>query len=421
MLMKNYNPDVLDALANLSNDEVFTPPKIANQVLDLLPQKIFNNPVWSNDSCQFCGASKAVYDRDDALETYAYAFIHKTPDEIAKLFGRENMKFDVIIGNPPYQLSDGGAQASAKPIYHLFVQQAKKLNPRYLTMIIPSRWFTGGKGLDDFREEMLNDNRIRVLVDYPLSDEVFPGVSIEGGICYFLWDRDNRGKCLVKTKYKEKENSLIRTLTEKNYDTFIRFNEAVEIIKKISNLGEKTFNKIVSSRKPFGFETNFNDFKEQYFDNAIKIYANKKVGYINKEKVKQGLGWIEKYKVFITMAYGMGNNFPFQVLNKPIFGEKNTCCTETYLLIGPFETKKEAENTIKYIKTRFFRFLVMLNKPTQHATSKVYKFVPIQGFSSNSDIDWSKPIPEIDKQLYKKYGLTQEEIDFIESIIRPMD
>jgi site-specific DNA-methyltransferase (adenine-specific) len=331
------------------------------------------------------------------------------------------MKFDVIIGNPPYQLSDGGAQASAKPIYHLFVEQAKKLNPRYLTMIIPARWFAGGKGLDNFRESMLNDNRIRVLVDYLVSDEVFPGVSIEGGVCYFLWNRDNKGKCLVKTKYGKIENVLERQLLEKGYDTFIRYNGAISIIKKISRFKEKSFSEIVSSRKPFGLPTNFTNFKEKEFPNSIKIYANKKTGYIAESKITQNLKWINQYKIFISRAYGMGKNEPYQVLNKPFLGEKNTCCTETYLVIGPFDDKKEAENVISYIKTKFLRFLVLLIKNTQHATSKVYKFVPLQDFSSNSDIDWDKPIPEIDKQLYKKYNLTQEEIDFIESMIRPME
>ncbi|UXM84076.1 Eco57I restriction-modification methylase domain-containing protein [Methanococcus aeolicus] len=515
MLNKNskYNPDVLDALANLSNDEVFTPPKIANQVLNLLPQEIFEDPnitfldpasksgvflreiakrlikglekeipdlqerlnhiftkqlfgiaiteltallsrrsvyctkeanskysvctafknengniffdriehTWENGKCKYCGASQEVYDRDDVLETHAYAFIHKTPQEILKLFGEKNMKFDVIIGNPPYQLNDGGAQASAKPIYHLFVEQAKKLNPRFLTMIIPARWFAGGKGLDNFRKEMLNDNRIRVLVDYPASGEVFPGVEIKGGVCYFLWDRDNKGNCLVKSKYGKNESVLERNLLEKGYDSFIRFNEAVSIIRKISTFKEKSFSEIVSSRKPFGLTTNFADFKEKEFPNSLKIYANKKTGFISRDKILQNKNWTNKYKVYITKAYGAGESYPHQILNTPIFGEKNTCCTETYIVIGPFENKKEAENVISYIKTRFFRFLVMLNKPTQDATSKVYKFAPMQNFSSNSDIDWSKPIPEIDKQLYKKYNLTKEEIDFIESMIRPMD
>ena len=494
----NYNPDVLDALANLSNDEVFTPPKLANQVLDLLPPEIFKSPettfldpgcksgvflreiakrlikglekeipdlqkrlnhiytkqlfaiaiteltellstrsvycskkangkysvctkfkdekgnikfnkvnhTWVNGRCKYCGASEKVYNRDEILETHAYEFIHtKNPEEIFK------MKFDVIIGNPPYQLSDGGNAASASPIYHQFVEQAKKLNPRFLTMIIPSRWFSGGKGLDKFRESMLNDDRIRVLVDYPASGEVFPGVEIKGGVCYFLWDRDNRGKCLVKSRQGQTENILERNILEKGSESFIRFNEAVTIVKKIVSHTEKSFRNLVSSRKPFGFGTNFENFKENEFKDSIKIYANKKKGFVSKKEITKNNGLISKYKIFITKAYGAGESYPHQILNIPLLGNKNSCCTETYLVIGPFETEAEAKNVISYIKTKFFRFLVMLNKPTQDATSKVYKAVPLQDFSKS----WT------DEELYKKYDLTKEEIEFIESMIKPMD
>jgi site-specific DNA-methyltransferase (adenine-specific) len=278
-------------------------------------------------------------------------------------------------------------------------------------MIIPARWFSGGKGLDKFRKEMLNDNRIRVLVDYPSSQDVFPGVQIEGGVCYFLWNRDNSGICKVITKNNDKEDILERNLLEEKQETFIRFNKAVSIVKKILKYNEESFSKIVSSRKPFGFATNFTDFKEQEFENSVKIYANKKSGFLNGIQIKQNKDWVNKFKIFVSKAYGMGNNAPHQVINKPFLGEKNSCCTETYLVIGPFDSKKEAENIISYIKTRFFRFLVMLNKPTQDATSKVYKFVPLQDFSES----WT------DEELYKKYDLTKEEIDFIESMVRPMD
>jgi len=308
-------------------------------------------------------------------------------------------------------LSDGGNAASASPIYHQFVEQAKKLNPRFLTMIIPSRWFSGGKGLDKFRESMLNDDRIRVLVDYPASGEVFPGVEIKGGVCYFLWDRDNRGKCLVKSRQGQTENILERNILEKGSESFIRFNEAVTIVKKIVSHTEKSFRNLVSSRKPFGFGTNFENFKENEFKDSIKIYANKKKGFVSKKEITKNNGLISKYKIFITKAYGAGESYPHQILNIPLLGNKNSCCTETYLVIGPFETEAEAKNVISYIKTKFFRFLVMLNKPTQDATSKVYKAVPLQDFSKS----WT------DEELYKKYDLTKEEIEFIESMIKPMD
>jgi site-specific DNA-methyltransferase (adenine-specific) len=505
MNKRNYNPDVLDALANLSNDEVFTPPKLANEVLDTLPQELWFNKdttfldpaiksgvflreiakrlikglekeipdlqerlnhiytnqlfgigiteltsylsrrslycsreahgkysvctdfkdnkgnirfervehTWANNRCEFCGASKSEYDRDNSLETHAYEFIHKKPEEIINLFNKKNMKFDLIIGNPPYQLSDGkgGGGSSAIPLYHKFVEQAKKLEPKYLTMVIPSRWFSGGKGLNVFRNEMINDNRIRKLIDYPSSNEVFPGVQIEGGVCYFLWDRDNKGICEVKNKYGEQENTLKRNLCEGGRDTFIRFNKSISIARKVSKHKEGSFSKIVSSRKPFSLSSDFNDFRKRNFTGAVKIYANKKIGWIENSKVTQNKKWINSYKVYISFAYGSGGGFPQQVTNKPFFGEKNTCCTETYLVVGPFLKKGEAENVISYMKTKFFRFMVSLIKSTQNGTKKVYELVPMQDFSE----------PWTDEKLYKKYKLKKEEIDFIESMIRPMD
>jgi hypothetical protein len=277
-------------------------------------------------------------------------------------------------------------------------------------MIIPARWYAGGKGLDKFREEMLNDKKIRILHDFINAGDVFPSVEIKGGVCYFLWDRDNEGKCKVVTHKNGKiVSEMERFLLEEGQDVFIRHNEAIPILKKVLSKKEKSFSKIVSSRQPFGLETNFKDFEDEKFENGVKIYANKKIGYIEKDKIKKGLEYIDKFKIFVPKAIGSGDMKTDLI--KPILGEKNSCCTETYLLIGTFETEEEAKNVISYIKTKFFHFMLGLAKNTQDATQKVYKFVPLQDFSQ----PWS------DEKLYKKYNLTEEEINFIESMIREME
>jgi site-specific DNA-methyltransferase (adenine-specific) len=359
---------------------------------------------WQNGKCRYCGASQEVYDRGDDLESHAYEFIHT--DNPNTLYN--NMTFDVIIGNPPYQLDDGGARASAKPIYHLFVQQAKKLNPRYLCMIIPARWYAGGKGLDDFRDSMLQDERIRCLVDFFDATDCFPGIDISGGVCYFLWNRDKRGKCIVRNIKGNESIETERYLSE--FSSFIRFNKAINIIRKIKEKKENGFAVQISSRKPFGIETNSRVRKERR-NGDVDIFAYPENGYISRKEITLNQNWIDEYKVYISYAYGERGDFPYLVLGKPFLGMPNSCCTETYLVIGPFSTKRICENVISYIKTKFFRFLVLQRKNTQHATSKVYAFVPLQDFSK----------PWTDEELYKKYGLTDEEIQFIESMIRPME
>lgn len=495
----NYNPDVLTCLANLSNDEVFTPPTLACRMLDLLPPELFRSPTtrfldpftksgvflreitrrlldglsdtipdrqerldhilhhqvfgiaiteltalmsrrslycaksansrysvshfddesgnvrfrptrhaWDDKGrCRHCGASRDVYDRGDDRESHAYEFIHT--DNPNTIFN--NMKFDVIIGNPPYQLSDGGEGGSATPIYQLFVQQAKKLNPRYLSMIIPARWFSGGRGLDEFRNEMIEDKRIRVLHDFLNASECFgQGVEIKGGVCYFLWNRDSEGMCSIYTHRDNVIEKSERYLKEKDSHVFIRYKIGVDVYHRVQAYSEKTFDTIVSTQRPFGLRTYVHG-KKNPFEKSITLYENGGIGYINRSDVTINCDWINMPKVYISAAYGASETYPHQILGKPIVGKPESCCTETYLVIGPFKSTREAQNAASYIRTRFFRFLVMLKKTSQHAASSVYSFVPIQDFSR----------PWTDADLYKKYELTQEEINFIESMIRPME
>ena len=495
----NYNPDVLSCLANLSNDEVFTPPQLANQMLDMLPQELFKSPdtkfldpcaksgvflreiakrliegladtipdlqkridhimhhqlygiaitrltslmsrrslycskdasskyslsrfddaggnihfdeiqhTWQNGKCRYCGASQEVYDRGDDLESHAYEFIHtNNPNELYN-----NMTFDVIIGNPPYQMTTAGDEngAQAKPLYHLFVQQAKKLNPAYLVMIIPARWYAGGWGLDVFRDEMISDKKIKILHDYVDSTECFSGVQIEGGICIFLRDSSYDGMTKVVTHNQGEVFEAKRYLKEPKCDIFIRDSRSLHILRKVRKLDEKTFDSIVSTKKPFGMTTNYHG-RSTPFKESIKLYANKRIEYVSIDEVTRNVNAVYKPKIFISKAYGSGNSYPKQVINNPIFGSDNTCCTETYLLVGPFNNEKETRNAMGYMMTKFFRLLVLMVKNTQDSMKKVYQFVPLQDFSKS----WT------DEILYKKYGLTDEEIQFIESMIRPME
>lgn len=362
---------------------------------------------WENGRCKFCGASQDVYDRDNGMETYAYQFIHTNNPE--KIF---NMKFDVIIGNPPYQLNDGGgAGKSAIPLYHRFIIQAKKLKPRFLSMIIPARWYAGGKGLDQFRDEMIHDDQIKTLVDYFDSQECFPGVDLSGGICYFLWQKDYHGPCTVRSILNGEENTMVRSLVERGGDSFIRFNEAIKILHKVqAGHTYLSFADYVSSRKPFGLDSKVcihNEPKDDY----VRIFAYPNNGYIKENNIEKNSEWLDCYKVYLTHAYGERGDFPYLVTGKPFIGEPGTCCSETYLLIGPFKDKQQCDNVISYMKTKFFRFFVLLKKNTQNASKGVFQYVPLQNFNES----WN------DEKLYKKYNLEGDEIEFIESMIRPME
>jgi site-specific DNA-methyltransferase (adenine-specific) len=542
--IQQYSTDIIESLGQLSSDEVFTPPKVVNAMLDLLPAELWSNPnatfldpatksgvflreivkrldqglaaqmpdpqkridhilskqvfgvamttitallarrsVYCNRSassprsitavfaqhanpivqdqgnirytpmthdftdgqgetskkCRHCGASQAEYSRDAKQEQYAYPFLHA-----ANLFEYlgvpKTMKFDVIIGNPPYQLSDGGAGASAKPLYHLFVEQAKKLNPRYLCMIIPARWYAGGKGLDDFRADMLGDKCLSHLVDFPNAADCFPSNEIKGGVCYFLWDsKKTTDLCTVSNQVNNAWVTSTRKLNE--HSVFIRDDRSLGILNKVqavktAQIAEKTqalakinnkkdkeaaekaiealkqasFENNVSSRKPFGLATNFDADQAQAFAGSVILYANKRMGYVKHEQLLKNHSWVPKYKVLVSKAYNGGDALPHQIINKPILAQPNSACTETYLVMGLFDTEAEAANLVSYMETRLFRFLVSLAKITQDGTAKVYQFVPLQDFSE----------PWTDEKLYQKYSLTPEEIAYIESMIRPM-
>ncbi len=318
------------------------------------------------------------------------------------------MKFDVIIGNPPYQLSDGGYGISARPVYNEFISRCIELSPRYLVMIVPARWYAGGKGLDDFRDKMLHDDRIIKIHDFPEAFDCFPGVQIKGGVCIFLWSRDNPGMCEVVTHRNGKiYKPMLRKLLEDGCDTFIRYNEAISILHKIKKFKEKSFESLVSSRQPFGLPTTFHGSK----NGDIKLFENEGISYINREIITKNKDIIDKYKIFLPRAGSGSDAFPHPIIGKPIVANPNTACSETYIFIGPFETNDECKNVSSYICTKFFRFLAMLKKVTQSTTKSIYTLVPQQKFSK----------PWTDAELYAKYNLTQDEINFIESMIKPMD
>lgn len=506
--LRARNPDVLTCIANLSNDEVFTPPELANRMLDVLADawaadhnganiwanksvtfldpctksgvflrevtkrlteglalefpdlqervnhiltkqvfgvgisrltsllarrslycskhadgehsiaKAFDNDsgniwfertehTWAHGKCRFCGASQEALDRGSGFESHAYAFIHTNviKTRMAELFGA-NMQFDVIIGNPPYQLNDGGYGTSAAPIYQLFVEKALELDPHYAVFVTPSRWMAGGKGLDSFRQRMLTDKRMRRIVDFPKLYEGFPGVKIRGGVSYFLWDNQHSGPCSIQTIWDGQPTGpdVLRHLDA--YDVLVRRNEAIPILEKVKARGESTLLERVSSRKPFGLATNFKGKASGgRMAQPVMLYANQHTSYIERNSIPTNVEWVDKWKVLMTRVQGTSAAIETKFLGKPLIAGPGTACTETYLVAGTFETEREATNYASYLRTRFVRFLVSLRKSTQDAAKGVYAFVP--NLSVNES--WT------DSKLYERYGLSSNEIAFVES------
>ena len=510
--LRNRNPDVLTCIANLSNDEDFTPPELANQMLDSLTQtwaednnganlwedmnvkfldpctksgvflrqittrltiglenkipnlekrvehilskQVFGIGItkltsmlarrsvycsknadgehsiakslkskdgniwyenishsWLGERCKYCGASKSIFDRDKKFDSFAYKFIHcnKISDLSRELYG-EKMEFDVIVGNPPYQLNDAGKSTGASPIYQHFVSQAKLLGAKYITMVIPSRWFAGGKGLDSFRKEMLDDSQIRKIVDYTNASDVFPGVDIAGGVCYFLWKQKSNGECEVVNHLAGNTYHSKRVLNE--FHTFIRYGSAVPILRKILSLKENSLSKVVSSRKPFGLATNVRPLST----GDITLLWNGGSGPYKSDLITRGNEIIPKWKAITSkVSYDHGGlpnkEGQRRVLSKVEVLSPNTICTETYLVAGSFNTEIEAKNTVAYLKTKFVRFLVSLLSFSQDITKERFFFVPDLPMKRT----WT------DEELYKRYDLTCDEIQFIETTIKSFD
>ncbi len=512
--LRNRNPDVLTCIANLSNDEVFTPPELANQMLDMLTEawakdnngeniwenrdvrfldpctksgvflreitarltiglekkipelekrvdhilskqvygigitkltsllarrsvycsknadgkhsiaKSLNSKdgniwykrlehTWNETKCIYCGAPKIVLDRGSDVENYAYAFIHadNINRTIKDSFG-DDMQFDVIIGNPPYQMKGGAGGSSDSSIYHLFVEQAKRLEPKYLSMVIPSRWLAGGRGLDDFRKEMLNSRQIKKLVDYPVSKEVFPNVEIKGGICYFIWSSSYSGPCSVTVFRGEQSTTSNRLLEE--FDVFVRDPIAVQILNKVLNKSHIGMDSIVSNREPFKIESNFSGWHKAEKKGDIKLFriasSKRQLAWMPRSEIVKNVDLIDKWKVLVPKAYGAGETIPHQILGRPWLASPPSACTGSFLAI-PADSEAVAKSILSYYQTKFFRFLVSLRKITQDAFSHMYTWVPMQSW----DRQW------IDDDLYKMYKLTTDEIEYIESVIRPMD
>lgn len=370
---------------------------------------------FTNGRCTFCGAPQVLFARDQGLESHAYAFIHthNIKQRLAEIFG-EDMQFDVVIGNPPYQMTGGAGGSSDASIYHLFVEQAQSLQPRMLTMVIPSRWMAGGRGLDDFRKSMLNDGHLTDLVDWPLSKGAFPGVEIKGGVCYFLWDANHNGAARFSTRRDDSDAPVVvRNLGE--FDVFVRDATAARILRKVIEAGGTSITHMLTADTPFGVATNFKGFEKTTSKDDVDLWyapktGQREAGIARRSSITKNAHLIDKWKVLISEAYNGGDAVPHQILGKPFVVKPPAACTQTYMAFW-VDSESEAKSVQSYIATRFFRFLVSLRKITQHGLRSTYTWVPQQVW----DREWT------DKVLYEKYGITAEEQAFIESMIRPME
>lgn len=513
--IKGRNPDVLTCIANLSNDEVFTPPELANRMLDdlaaawatsnggksiwsektvrfldpcaksgvflreitkrlvdglkgeipdlqertdhILREQVFGIAItkltsllarrslycskkadgkhsiakslnsssgnvwferiehsWDGTKCKYCDAPKVHLDRGDEAENYAYAFLHTNDvsKHLTSIF-RKKMQFDVVIGNPPYQMKGGAGGSSDSSIYHLFVEQAIKLQPKYLSMVIPSRWMAGGRGMDEFRRQMLESKNLVKLADYPVSKEVFPNVEVKGGICYFLWSSHQNTNCAVTQVRGEISKTSSRILDE--FDVFVREPIAVNILKKVLAKERVFMDKIVSNREPFKIESNFSGSSPAKKSGDIAVYrvdaGKRKIEWMPRKKIEKNPDLVDQWKVLVPKAGSDGGQkIPDSVLGKPWISSPGSVCTGTFLAI-PCASQSEAESIRSYYCTKLFRFLVSLRKITQDAFSHMYAWVPQQKWSTI----------HVDKDLYNKYSLTNDEIAYIESVIKPMD
>ena len=371
----------------------------------------------------------AQYYKDliDVIKNNPATFVNEVRDgrRFWKANDKDHMTFNAIVGNPPYQVMDGGgAGTSAITIYHHFINISKAIHPKYISLIVPARWYAGGKGLDEFRNNMLSDKRIEKIIDYPNPKDCFPTANISGGVCCFLWNRQYSNKCHFTNIVNHEIFAEERELNE--FEVFVRYNKALSIIRKIVDVTSNYISNIVAARNLYNLDSSVRGFSDKEQETDIKVYTSRGVGYIQLESITSGLSSIDSYKLFMgkVLSGHIGETDEkgqVKVIASIFIGSAYEVCTDSYLVIGPFRIKKEAVNAERYFKTKFLRFLLLQSLVSMNISRNNFRFVPLQDFTSNSDIDWSRSIGEIDAQLYEKYGLEKNEIDFIERMIKPME